>query len=163
MTSFVDMYRRQRASENRQNRQLLVGYIVSVDRSAFPFTATVRITEIGYTYDLPDCVATSPYREGTLLSGDVQPAGEPHTLREGQTVLLLTPGELDGQAYIIGEILNPTHDGDVPLKVFDAPMLQSADTFTDGGQLYQRVHNVNGQLGVKLNSNIAPVRFYYHD
>ena len=156
------MYRNQRNLENERRRQLLVGRVQSVDRSIFPYTASVEVTDIGGSYTIPNCIAINPMRDGTLVSGDVQPAGDTHTLRAGQTVLLLTPGELDGQCYIIGEILNQNNDGDAPLNQFDAPMLLAEDTFTDGEQIYQRVHNVNGQLGVKLNSDIAPIRFYYH-
>lgn len=168
MTSFKELYLRERALEDRQSRMLLVGYILSVDRNVFPFTASVVITDIGSTYTIPDCVPVRAFTDGTLLGGDVRAAGDAHELREGQTVVVLTPGELDGQCYIIGEILNPAQDGDPQAdsagpKHVDMPLLLPNDTFENGGQLYQRVHNVNGQLGVKLNSDVAPIRFYYHD
>ena len=164
----IDRRSAQRAREARQDRRLEIGRVVSIDRSVFPFTARVQMTGIEGTYIIPDCVALTPLRDGTFIGADVQPAGDAHELRAGQTVLLLTAGHLDDQTWIIGEILNPTNDG-APQpnaagpKQFEAPMLLASDTFEDDGQLYQRVHNVNGQLGVKLNSDIAPIRFYYHD
>ena len=162
MTSFIDLYRRERALEARQSRRLEIGQVVSIDRTRFPFTADVKISGIGTAYVISDCVVLHPLSNGRLLDGDVQPAGAPPELRIDQTVLVLTGGHLEEQDYIIGEVLNTSRDGAL-LHTLDVNVLETDDTFTHGGDTYQRVHNLDGQLGVKLHSVVAPIRFYYYD
>ena len=160
----LDRLRRQRAREARQDRRLQIGRVTRVDRTRFPFTADVRVTDGSlYDYLLRDCIVLHPMSEGTLLSGDVQPPNSPPLLRENQTVAVLTGGHLEEQDYIIGEILNTSQDGAL-VKTLDANLLDPEDTFTHGGDTYQRVHSFDdGQLGVRLHPDVAPIQFYYHD